>query len=164
MIIKDARSFMTDVATYIVVIMTVIYTAIYLLPTSFFFDYKYVKPEQETISINTSLFFLSNSRTMKSLQLEYNDILYCKYEWHDDYAFVSSYKSDDITYEKKYTEKKREYRWALPTQPGTCYLRSIVCTDVINIEKCQIFDGLENEIFFKVTSVLSPSNYATWNI
>lgn len=126
------------------------YVIIILLPSSIRFEYKKIEPTKSSFTSNEQISFVSTLEIHHESHLEYNDILFCNYfDERDANVYIANYITENIApvSEGIYTTT-RERHGELPKSSWLCYIRSLVCKRVLNVNKCQLYDGLENNNTF----------------
>jgi hypothetical protein len=149
MINKYVKKFFRNI-NIVLLLFLILYCILLLLPTSIWFEYESIEPQQSSFTQDEQIWFISTLQVYRQSHIEYNDILLCNYfDERDGNVYVSNYTTKNITpvSEGVYTSS-RERHGNLPKDSWLCYIRSIVCTRVLNINKCQVYDGLENDQTF----------------
>lgn len=144
--IKKLCNIVIQISYIITLCIAVFYLVLFFLPTSLRFEYEGIEPSQAIFSSDVPMSFISTLQAKRDVKLEYSDILMCRYESNSEVeTYVTNYQTENVHKQDAGMYRKPwEWRGHLPTRSGTCYLRSIVCTNVLGIDKCQYYNGKNN--------------------
>lgn len=90
-----------------------------------YFQYTELKSTKLEYNIWEEITFISSIKRPNPLNMQYNDILRCSFDWWKNYTWYSSYISQSSNLAKVgMIVAPWRYEWELPNTPAKCYLDS----------------------------------------
>lgn len=113
-------------------------------PRQYYFDYLDVSPAQSSFEVGEELVFVTRARIFKTVNLIWDDVLYCDLNDGLGYRLYSIYHtSRDHVPPRDVTPKPWVYHREIPLTPSTCHLQSTITAVLPYSHKVQRIIGKE---------------------
>lgn len=134
---------MVILVTTVAMAIVVYFTYLVIMPMEHWVDYKSVEPTKDVFCAHEPLVFESRFSTYRSVDMKFNDILYCSATKDDkNFVYTSSYDSRHTKVSEKAEGITRwRYNQLVPI-PSYCYLQSNISIELPwGIKKSKTING-----------------------